>query len=402
MNDLNFKEPVTAEAIPDASRQRSTASLHIPQSISNLARRRDLQLIAVMLAIKALVLIFGAQSYQALSDRGIEGGARGWFDIWNRWDAPHYLDLAEHGYRATGEGKLFLVFFPLYPWLTRFVAFFVRDYLAGAFVVSTVASIVAGLLLYRLTKLDSTAREAYRALWFLFIYPTSYFLHIGYTESLFLALMLGSFLAARRERWMLAGCLGALAGLARVSGFLLVPALAMEAFERYRVTHRWRWSWLWVIAPLLGLSGYLLLNARVVGDPLAFITFQREHWFRSMALPWTGVQETIRAISWRPPAEAAILGVQELLFVVLGFVCTVVCWIKLRRSYAVWMTLNWALFAAASFIMSVPRYTLVMFPIYILFAKLAASRFWSNVITIWSILYLALFVSLFVQGRWAF
>jgi hypothetical protein len=66
------------------------------------------------------------------------------------------------------------------------------------------------------------------------------------------------------------------------------------------------------------------------------------------------------------------------------------------------MTLNWALFAAASFIMSVPRYTLVMFPIYILFAKLAASRFWSNVITIWSILYLALFVSLFVQGRWAF
>ena len=40
---------------------------------------------------------------------------------------------------------------------------------------------------------------------FLLIFPTAYFLHIGYTESLFLALVLGSFLAARTDRWWLAG-----------------------------------------------------------------------------------------------------------------------------------------------------------------------------------------------------
>ena len=44
------------------------------------------------------------------------------------------------------------------------------------------------------------AAVAMRAAWFLLIFPTAYFLHIGYTESLFLALVLGSFLAARTDR----------------------------------------------------------------------------------------------------------------------------------------------------------------------------------------------------------
>jgi hypothetical protein len=50
----------------------------------------------------------------------------------------------------------------------------------------------------------------------------------------------------------------------------------------------------------------------------------------------------------------------------------------------------------------VPRYTLTMFPIFILFALLAARRVWFAVITIWSILYLAFFSSMFTWGRWAF
>jgi hypothetical protein len=55
-----------------------------------------------------------------------------------------------------------------------------------------------------------------------------------------------------------------------------------------------------------------------------------------------------------------------------------------------------------SFALSVPRYTLTMFPIYILFAMLARRRVWLGVITFWSILYLSFFASLFAWGRWAF
>jgi hypothetical protein len=51
---------------------------------------------------------------------------------------------------------------------------------------------------------------------------------------------------------------------------------------------------------------------------------------------------------------------------------------------------------------SMPRYTLTTFPIFILFGLLAANRFWSVAITVWSLLFLALFTSLFTRGWWVF
>jgi len=67
------------------------------------------------------------------------------------------------------------------------------------------------------------------------------------------------------------------------------------------------------------------------------------------------------------------------------------------------MTLNWLLITSTSFVLSVPRYTLVLFPMFFLFARAGASRhLWFALISAWSLLFLALFVSRYVQGPWAF
>lgn len=66
------------------------------------------------------------------------------FNLWNKSDAQHYLDLAEKGYVnctevtewSGSEEHLFLVFFPLYPWIVRFFHFFVNNYAVSAFAVS--------------------------------------------------------------------------------------------------------------------------------------------------------------------------------------------------------------------------------------------------------------------------
>jgi hypothetical protein len=355
----------------------------------------------MMLGIKIMILIFGAASYEALSNQ-TPAGAGNWLGIWNRWDALNYQSLAQNGYQATGEARFLIVFYPLYPLLVRLLALACGHYVLSAIIISGIASIIAGLLLQRLIELDHSSETAQRAVFFLFIFPTSYFLHIGYTESLFLALALGCFLAARRKHWMMAGLLGALASLTRINGLILIPALAFEAFEQYRTTRRFERGWLWIGAVALGFGAYLLINLRVTGDAFAFLAFQREHWFKSLAPPWIGVRETINSTWWRSPAEAQMIGVQELLFVSLGLVCTVLCWRKLRPAYGVWMALNWLLVTSTSFILSVPRYTLIMFPIFMLFAQYGAHRFWNALIVTWSLLFLALFVCLFVQGRWAF
>ena len=364
-------------------------------------RHHEWRMIGLVISIKALLFIFAAQSYQVLEDERV-GALRGYLEIWNRWDALNYQKLAQFGYGATGELQPLLVFYPLYPWTVRLFAFFTRDYLLSAFIVSTIASLVAAIVLLRLVELDYSKELAQRAVWFLFIFPTSYFLHIGYTESLFLMLALGCVYAARKQRWLPAAVLGALTCLTRANGLVLGPVLLMEAGYQYRTTRRWQWQWLYIPVLGLGFGGYLLLNHHVTGDAFAFTSLMQRFFSKSLSSPLTGIDNAIGSWMTRAPNEAEMIGAQEVLFIALGLVCTIVSWIKLRPAYSVWMTGNWLLFVSVSFVLSVPRYTLTMFPIYLLFSLLAARRVWFAVITVWSILYLAFFASMFAWGHWAF
>lgn len=357
-------------------------------------------MIAIVISIKALLFLFAVQAYQVLQNQRVVG-RRGWLEIWNRWDTLNYQKLAQFGYGATGELQPLMGFYPLYPWTVRLFAFVTGDYLVSAFIVSTLASLVAAILLLRLVELDYSKELAQRAVWFLFIFPTSYFLHIGYTESLFLMLALSCVFAARKQRWLVAGLFGALACLTRANGLVLVPALMAEAGHQYWTTRRWQWQWLWIGVAGLGFGGYLLLNKHVTGNAFAFISVVRQFFGKSLSPPWIGIDNAIGSIS-RAPSEAEMVGTQEVVFITLGFACTVVSWFKLRPAYSVWMTGNWLLFVSVSFVLSVPRYTLTMFPIYILFAMLSARRVWLGIITFWSILYLSFFASMFTWGRWAF
>lgn len=385
MNNVTDKTP-----LPEASEDPARWGL----------RRCEFRILAVVVSIKALLFLFAVQSYQVLQDQRVVG-ARGWLEIWNRWDALNYQKIAEFGYTATGEMRPLLVFYPLYPWLVRLVGFVTRDDLVSAFFVSTVASLITAIVLLRLVELDYSRQLAQRAVWFLFIFPTSYFLHIGYTESLFLMLALSSIYCARKQRWLLAGVFGAFTCLTRANGLVLLPVLAVEAAHQYWTVRRWHWQWLWIAVAGLGFGGYLLLNRHVTGDPFAFTGLMQQFFSKSLSAPWTGIDNAVGSMS-RAPSEAQMIGTQEVLFIFLGLACTIVSWFKLRPAYSVWMTGNWLLFVSVSFVLSVPRYTLTMFPIFILFSMLAARRVWLAVITVWSVLYLSLFASLFAWGRWAF
>ena len=384
---INFRslEPTAKPTIASSSGQRAPP----------LLPREDWLVIGWVLAIKALLLLFGVKSFQVLENKPVPG----WLEIWNRWDASHYLDVAKFGYSSSGVFKAW--FYPLFPWCTRAVAWLTGNYIASAFIVSGAALLVAAVLLRRLVELDYPGDVARRAVWFFLIFPTAYFLHIGYTESLFLALALGSILAARQNQWWLAGVLGALAWMTRATGIALVPTLGIEAAHQLVLTKRWQWRWLWIVIVPAGFGVYLFLNWIITGDAFAFLPMRKALFAMSFSWPWVGIREAIGNLR-RNPNQAEMVGAQELFFTALGFVCLICSWIKMRPLYGMWMTANWLLLTCVSFLQSIPRYAITLFPIFIFFALLANNRFWNAVITVWSLLFLALFTSLFVRGWWAF
>src|SRR6266516_1105726 len=214
-----------------------TRALATDSKQPGIPEREDLQLAGLTVVVKLGVLAFGVFAVTVIAGETLGPGLRGILEIWNHWDGPHYLDLAVLGYRAADPGvqvidgyrrafpgdlPLYIVFFPLFPWLVGAVNIVLHEPLISAFLVSGIASLFVAPLLYRLVRADEEQPVALLAAWFLLIFPTAYFLHIGYTESLFLALVLGSFLAARSDRWWLAGILGGLAALTRVNGLVLI------------------------------------------------------------------------------------------------------------------------------------------------------------------------------------
>ncbi len=360
------------------------------------------KVLATVLLTKILILTFAVQSFQIIADQSVNKFYN-YFANWNRWDAVHYLNIAQNGYTAFGEDRFLIVFFPLYPTLIALFQIVFRDYLISAFIVSGIATIALGLVFRELVRLDYSEKIAQFSVLFLFIFPTSYFLHIPYTESLFLSLCIGSFLAARKRFWIFAGILGGLACLTRINGLLLFPALAFEVWNEYQENKKLNRKWLALLVIPFGFSIYLAINYYVTGNPTMFMIYQREHWYRYFRFPWEGIWETFKKIYNNKPVDAQMYGVQEFLFVCIGLFATIIGWRYLRNSYRVWMIGNWLLFVSTSFVLSVPRYTLSLFPLFILAGIAAVKNWWANVFfTVWSILFLAVFTIQFFRGWWAF
>ena len=144
-----------------------------------------------------------------------------------RWDAVWYLRVAESGY---GESEARAAFFPLYPLLVRGLATpfgaSPAALLVAAYAVALGAFLGALTLLYRLVSLELGRPLAGPTLLLLAVFPAALYFGAPYAESLFLALSVGAFYAARTGRWAWAGACAAAAAATRNSGVLLMVPLA--------------------------------------------------------------------------------------------------------------------------------------------------------------------------------
>ena len=343
---------------------------------------------------------------------------------WDHWDAQHYLYLATHGYSATGDARNLIAFFPLYPALISAIAATGLPARTAALLISNVAGVVAAILLYEIAaapgveraaalaapgveraavspRQDLRENAAFRAAAFFIVFPTAYFLLVGYTEALFCALAFGAVLAARRQRWLFAGLLGGLAAAARLTGLALLPFLLIELFY---ARHALRAVWQAVVAPVLivlGFLTYLLTNLLVLGDAFAFISVQRQHWSHSLSAPWVGFADAIRGIGWRVPWEKLTVGGGEVAGGIAAYATTTLSWLRLRPSDAAYGTVLTVMVTFLPFWLSIPRYLLAMYPMFLLVGRISYRWVYLAMVAA-SFVGVLVFGLAFGRGYWAF
>ena len=311
-------------------------------------------------------------------------------DIWARWDSVWFLRIAEHGYGAL-EGTA-AAFYPLYPAVVGLLGrVFLGHYLLAGIVVSLAASLAAFLLFHDLAETKLGAEGARRGVLYLALFPMTLFLQAVYSESLFLLLTIAAFVLAERSRFLPAGVAAGLAMLTRPVGVALLPALVLFA---WRAEDRRRSLTSLAAAPLLFCAYPLYLWAER-GDPFAFARAQ-DVWTRhvSYAGPLGGIWDGLRAgwaglrqlvsgsqgtVYWpaaegTDPMRAAAVNLEGLAFLALFAALTVVAWRRFGAPYGLYAALSLAIPLSVPSerwpLLSLPRFGLVVFPLFLALAAL--------------------------------
>jgi hypothetical protein len=342
----------------------------------------------------ALVVLVLAGTQQVLSGR-----SEGWLAGWDSWDVTLFRKVAQYGYDgypAHYPDRDIAAFFPGFPLVLRVVHAVVPSWTGAGLLVSFVAGGVAVVYLARLAELDGV--DGSRAVLLLVLSPYAVFLAVGYSESLFLALALPGWYAARRGRWEAASLLVAGACLVRISGLFLAIGLAVM----WATTSRDRRELPWLAAPFLALLGFMAYLRQLTGDWLRWQHAQAEGWGRHLTSPVTALRNT-----WDAAHEAG-LGPEfrwsyyaQIACVAVGLVVVGVSLARREWGEATYIGLSVAALATSTVYLSIERATLLWFPLWIVLARWTAARPW----LLWGYLVLAtpLMVTgvlTFHDGRW--
>ncbi|MBB3228850.1 hypothetical protein FHW69_003495 [Luteibacter sp. Sphag1AF] len=268
-------------------------------------------------------------------------------------DAAWYFGIAKDGYeqRAFDTSKQAnWAFFPLHPLLWRAAATATGEWFWSGVILANLLAFAGLSMLWQLAlKLTQSAKVADDAVLFASFWPSSYFMMLPHTESLFFALVTLSFLAVYIQRWWLAGLAGMLAGATRFNGLFLAPALFVKWMKSER-----RFRDLMTLAPIgLGIAAFMFYLWTITGNPLAFKDIQVA-WMRELKAPWVALLDyTSRPSHIIVPWNPKLL---HFPITVLGIVSAVTCWKRGWRGLAVFTALTLLAPLATGTLISITRY----------------------------------------------
>jgi hypothetical protein len=292
-----------------------------------------------------------------------------WLDIWGQWDTGWYLDIAKNWYAAEAHYQYFCnyAFFPFYPTLIKILGFVIGNHYYAGLIISNVSLLAAAILLYKLVELDHDQEVALRSVKYLFIWPTSFILSGVLSEALYLMLVIGCFYYARNGKWPKAGIAGFFLSLTRVNGV----CVGIPLFYEYMKGKNFKLNGIRIdilaLALLpLGLLIFCVYNYYLTGDYLAFVHIQSV-WGRHFDNP---LKTLVNGIFGGAERLGSIVAAW---FTVFTLASLAIFYQRIRLSYMLFCLISLFL-PLSTGLMSMPRYTVALFPVFILFAQLGKNK----------------------------
>lgn len=304
---------------------------------------------------------FSVQSYNKLIQRNDSG----WYEI-----------IAENGYPEIPAGSVAetqlgshdkqseWAFFPFYPAINRlFILWFNTDFSITGLIYSILFSLLAFTGFYMFATAQTGSRnQAYWLTLVLILFPFHYYFSMMYTEAIFLAFLIFSFIAIYKQKIHYIPFLVIPLVLVRPNGIIALIPLYLYFLERNQVLIKYSFRWKALLSREIFVKSLSFLTG-----PLVFILYgiyqqkmtgyffaagvAQAGWYRQFMLPFFSFFRrgdfVTQFNSW-----------YTILFIILG----IFSWRKLPLSLnlLIWTGLLVPLFSGS--VTSMPRFISVIFP----------------------------------------
>lgn len=330
---------------------------------------------------------------------------RPYLDRWAQWDAVRFMDLATYGYNGV-PGRAYdpgwPAFFPGYPLLLRGVGTVITDYKLAGLAISLVAGAVTMVALARLGEEEGAEGTGARAAIAMVAGPPAVFMFAGYSESVFLALILPAWLLARQGRWPAAVLLAALGSCVRITGLFFALALIVEYLVGENGRRKAGWTAApWLLVPFLPLAAYTVYQWNRTGDWLAWQHAQEAGWERKLVWPWESFKTTWKA-AFESDYEFTLAFRIEMAAALVGLVLTIILLVKRRWPELTYVGLQMTALLLSSYYLSVGRAILLWWPLWIGIGAIGTRRpgLYAGLVAL-SVPFAVLMLLTFVSGSWA-
>lgn len=318
-----------------------------------------------------------------------------------KWDGSYFLEIAKNGY----SNKNYFAFFPLYPFLLGVISKVTNLNIIFVGILINLIYLMGSLIfLKKLILLDYPKKITQEVIIYLLIFPTSFYFLAIYSEGLFLFLSLGAFYFTRlflknqKIRYLILGILFAiLASATRLVGVALVIALWVEVFLINKDKVNNKLKWLTLLMPA-GLVVYLIFLYNQTGNPFYFLNSQ-QNWQRNLTVPTLSIWQSIEGIVNNQVGAIRLTLLYDLLYTIFGIGIIIRSFRFLRTSYSVYALICILLPLFTTSLMSMSRFLIVIFPIFLTLALIKNQTVKVFYIII-SVLLLSLNLGLFIHGFW--